>query len=426
MSKFQIIFTAIFGFFIIAGVMLFATFKGKDDLQLPAITIWGTVPESTFRAFVNEFNYTLEKPLTITYVEKKESTFHQEYVETLARSQGPDALLVPHELILKEEDKLIPVPYDVLSEREFKNTFIQPAELYLNSRGVLALPLSIDPLVMYWNRDHFTNAGLATYPRYWGDFEVLAEKITRKDAASNITRSAVALGEFRNVTNAKEILTTLILQTGDPIVKRTVDGPRVTFEAGQSGNSATQEAVQFFTEFSNPVRPLYSWNRALPVSKNFFVSEDLATYFGFSSELADIRDKNPNLNFDVAPLPQVKDAKNRVTFGKINAFAISKSSRDPNGTFQVLDLLTSPEALTIWSTQTGLPPVRRDLLSRSPQDPYLAVFYDAALTSRAWIDPDPQATNAIFQRMVESVLSSRNSLQDAIDRAGRELQDLYK
>lgn len=423
MSKFQVIFTAIFVLFIIVGVAVFATFKSGGRETLPSITIWGTIPSNTFTTFLSELNINRAEPLNISYEEIDEATFNEQFVETLARGGGPDAILVPHELVLKEEDKLVPIPYSVFPERDFKNTFIQSAELYLTPRGVLALPLSIDPLVMYWNRDLMTNAGLATHPQYWSEFQSLAGKINRKDSASNITRSALALGEFRNVLHAKEILSALIMQTGNPIVTRGAEGPQVTFEDGAAGASA---AVEFFTQFSNPVLTTYSWNRALPSSKNFFIAGDLATYFGFSSEIADIRAKNPNLNFDVASLPQAKDAPNRVTYGKIHALAIAKSSVNPNGTFMVLNELTSPQALSLWGEQTGLPPVRRDLISQTPTDPYLAVFYDAALTSRAWIDPDPVATGRIFQTMVENVISSRETLVDAVDRAGEELEALYE
>lgn len=426
MSKFQIIFTAIFALFIIVGVITFATFKTGNQQSLPNITIWGTVPGTIFNTFLSEINNTRSEPLTVSYVQMSEASFHEQYVETLARGEGPDAVLVPHELILKEEDKLVAIPYSVFSERDFKNTFIQTAELYLTSRGVLALPLSVDPLVMYWNRDLFTNAGIATFPRYWDEFVALAQKINRKDNASNITQSAIALGEFRNLTNAKEILTTLILQTGNPIVMRGPEGPLVTFSRGEQGGESVRNAIQFFTEFSNPVKTTYSWNRSLPQSKNFFIGGDLATYFGFSSEIADIRNKNPNLNFDVASLPQIRSGTNRVTFGKIHALAIAKSSANANGTFQVLNELTSPQALAIWSAQTGLPPVRRDLIAQTPEDAYLAVFYDAALISRAWLDPDPAATYTIFQKMVESVISSRETLIDAVDQAGDELQVLYE
>lgn len=426
MSKFQIVFIGIFALFIVMGVILFATFKSGSEEALPSITVWGTLPSNDFTRFVSEYNILLAEPLSINYVQKRVETFNTEYVETLARGGGPDAILVPHDLILKEEDKLVPLPYEVFPERTFKDTFIQSAELYLTPRGVLAIPFSIDPLLMYWNRDIFTNAGIPTYPRFWNDFSTLTQRITKKDNAANITQSAVALGEFRNIHHAKDILTTLFLQAGDSIVVQTPNGPSVTFgNLGTERGANTRSAVEFFTSFSNPSLPLYSWNRALPLSKNYFVAGDLATYFGFASELGDIRAKNPNLNFDVAPLPQLAAGQNRVTYGKIHAFALAKSVKDPNATFSILSLLTSKDALKTWGNISGLPPVRRDLLAENPTDPYLAIFYDAALTSRTWVDPDPIATGNIFQSMIESVISSRETLFQAVERAGRELQDLY-
>ncbi len=42
-------------------------------------------------------------------------------------------------------------------------------------------------------------------------------------------------------------------------------------------------------------------------SKNMFLAGDLALYFGFASELDDLKNKNPNLNFDVTLFPQTGD-----------------------------------------------------------------------------------------------------------------------
>ncbi|NDB57749.1 carbohydrate ABC transporter substrate-binding protein, partial [bacterium] len=203
MSKFQIILTSIFVVFIIAGVVAFATFKGDNtSVSLPTITIWGTFPESTFNNLVANINITRPNQISINYIEIPSSDFRRQYIEELARGKGPDAILISQDEILGFTDKIIEIPNTVLTQRDFQNTYIPQADLYITSTGIKAIPFIVDPMVMYWNRTILTNAGIAKYPAYWDDFSNLITRINQKDQNSNIRRSAIAMGEFRNVNHA--------------------------------------------------------------------------------------------------------------------------------------------------------------------------------------------------------------------------------
>jgi ABC-type glycerol-3-phosphate transport system substrate-binding protein len=428
MSNFQTILLGVFIFFIVIGVAIFATSKGSSNEESVGIVMWGTVSTDIFGTFVNKVNEGLEKQLKITYVEKRPDTFDQEYIEALAKGGGPDAILLSQDLILRHRETIIPVSYATFPERDFRDTFIAEGELYLTPQGIMAFPFSVDPLVMYWNRDMFTNAGLATYPRTWSDIGILTGILTTRDVSSNVLTSAVALGEFRNINHAKEILSALIIQAGNPITAYTSEGgvDNLLADRFSFATAPTETALSFYTKFSNPTDQVYSWNRALPASKTYFLSGNLATYFGFASELSDIRTKNPNLNFDVAVLPQALTGKNRATFGNMLGLAISKSTKSPGNTLSVLSGLFNRDAIAIWSESTKLPPVRRDLLLTRPQDPYLSIFYDSALISKAWLDPRPELTDTIFKDMIESVTSGKSRAGEAVSDAGIQIDNLLQ
>jgi multiple sugar transport system substrate-binding protein len=418
-TKFQLIVLLIFVAGIIIGLATLSLVKGDvEENPVTAITIWGVWPELQFEEFVAKLNNNYNNQLSITYVQKDSGTFERELTENLALGMGPDAILVPQEMLLSFENKLLTVPYTTVSARDYKNVFIEQAELYLRDAGIIGIPFSIDPMVMYWNRDMFTNVGLATYPKIWDDFVSLTKKINQKDVNANIRKSAIALGEFANVTNARDIFSLILLQSGNPIT--------VSRQATLGGNGAlmTQNALNFFNSFSNPSSPAYSWNRSLPQSKNYFLAGNLATYFGYASELRDIQEKNPNLNFDIAPMPQPKNAKNRVNYGRLYGFSIVKSSANPMGTLGVLTQLTSAQSLNALTEMTYLPPVRRDLIEAGSKDPYLTIFYDAALISKGWLDPNPFATTRLFQNLAESVTSGRVVADEAIEEANNELNVL--
>ncbi|MEK7463967.1 MAG: extracellular solute-binding protein [Patescibacteria group bacterium] len=432
MSKFQIILTSIFVLFIIIGVILFATYKGGDSqTTLPSITVWGTFPESLLTKYVTKLNITRPVPLKIEYTQISEVNFDKAFIEALARGLGPDAILVSQDLLHKHEDKVVPIPYSVLSQRDFQNTFVSQAELYLHSTGVLALPFMLDPLVMYWNRDTFTNAGVAVFPRFWDEFSAIGQRINQKDVNSNVRKTVISLGEFNNLAHAREVLGVLFLQAGNPVTYRESDSLAMASALGSRGYvglTSSLPALNFFTKFSDPRNPDYSWNRSLPNSKSFFLSGNLATYIGFASELLDIRQKNPNIDFDVAPLPQARGGQNKATFGTMYGFSIVRSSADANSAFAVLSELLTPSSLSEMVTMSYLPPVRRDMIASGSSDPYLSIFYDSALISKGWLDTNKAESYRIFQDIVESVTSGKKNasqaLQDGSDELDLSLKDI--
>ena len=71
-----------------------------------------------------------------------------------------------------------------------------------------------------------------------------------------------------------------------------------------------------------------------------------------------------------------------------------------------------------------MPPARRDLLSDKPDDDAFSVFYDAALQSQGWLDPDTKRTDLLFRDMIESVTSGRARTTEAVGKASREVDAL--
>lgn len=429
MTNFQIGIIVVFVVLAVIGVLAFAGTGGLGNKgeEIGQIEIWGAVPKEAMGSLLDTVSEADERFKNVKYTEKDSEAYQQEFIEALASGFGPDLFLIDHNSIIRNQDKIIEVPYQSFSQRDFKDTFIEEGELYLTSTGILGLPFSVDPLVMYWNRDIFQSAGVANPPKFWDEFFTLSPKITQRDPSSNITRSFTALGEFSNVENAKEIISAFIIQSSNPIVVGTENGlESVLDNKFDFAMVPAESAVRFYTEFSNPVKSVYSWNRSLPNSKQLFSAGDLAVYFGFASELSDIVRANPNLNFDIAVLPQLRDADTRVTYGRMNAFAIPRSSKNPDKAFITANVLTSANASAFYSGISGLPPARRDLLAIEQTTAISSVFYNSAIISKAWLDPDSAQTKMIFKNMVESVTSGRANLSEAVSTASAELNLLLR
>ena len=279
MSKFQIILLGVFGLIIVFSVIVFSKYKGSSG-NAAEVTLWGTVAVTDWGDIIQGTSLHNNKTLKVNYVEKNAETIDLEFVEAIAAGGGPDLIILPHYKIEKQKNKLIVIPYKSYSARDFKDAFIEGAEIYLSTEGVVALPIMVDPLVMYWNRTIFTDASLTEPPKYWDEFYALTQAISQKDGALNVSRSAVSLGEYGNVSNAKEILSTLMMQAGTPIVDNS--GPRpISVMASAFGKpiNPADAAVNFYTQFSNPSKTFYSWNRSLPESSSYFLSGKLGIYF---------------------------------------------------------------------------------------------------------------------------------------------------
>src|SRR3989338_1444800 len=179
--------------------------------------------------------------------------------------------------------------------------------------------------------------------------------------------------------------------------------------------------LQKRTEFSDPSKPVYSWNRSFPDSDNVFSAENLAFYFGYASELQSLVNKNPNQNFFVAPMPQIKNSNFKLTGARVTGLAISSFSKNFDTAFTAASLMTNGDFASKFAAALDTPPARRDLLATKPADAYSPIFYSSALYAKSWLDPSPEDTDNIFSGMVNAVLSNNLSVGDAVKDASSKL-----
>lgn len=429
-STFQIAFLAIFILIAIVGIAVFAGFGGSSRAVVPKATIWGTVPGY----YVNEMvrNINIRSTLVdVTYIQKDPETFQAEFVNALAEGKGPDAVLLDDDMLYSQKNKLQPVPFTTFPERDYLNTFIDGASIFVAKDGILGIPLSIDPMVMYYNKNILARHAVSRPPQTWKEMIQIAPSIIQRTDTSNVIQSLVPFGEYSNVKNAKEILATLFFQSGNSITERNLLNGEVysvidkDLEGGAEDGSAIASVLDFYTSFANPSKQLYTWNRSLPNSEDAFLAGNLAFYFGYASEIQRLQDKNPNLNFDVAQIPQETGGVPNV-YGKMTAFAIVKNSKNFAGALGVVSKLTEKDSIVLWRDLYNLPPVRRDLLAEPAKDPYMTVFYRSAIQSKSWYDPNPTDSDLVFKDMIESITSGRDKLSNAVGDAKLKLDKLLK
>lgn len=415
MKNFQIIIVVIFIAGAVLGILVFsgAIPLGKKNSVggQGTVVLWGTVPSSTIAPALESFN-NANPTFVVQYVQKYPETFNNDLLEALASGNGPDMFFLPDDLAYGYTNKIFTIPYSSYPVSAFKNNFAGAGEVFLTSKGILAFPITIDPLVMYYNRTTLDSNNIIYPPSFWEDFANLVPLLTKKDDSNKIIKSAVALGQFSNITNAKEILSTLFMQTGNPIIAE--QGGLFIPTLDQNNKYNLGLILKFYTDFADSLKPVYSWNKSLPNSTDAFSKEDLTFYFGFASELKSLINTNPNQNFLATPMPQIKNSNSKLTFGHVTGIAISAFSKNFNTAFTAATLMATGDFASKFANLQGVAPARRDLLKITPTDAYSPVFYSSALYARSFLDPSPTNTDDIFRLMVEKVLSNSMSVDNAV------------
>ncbi len=437
MKNFQIILLVVFGIF---GALAAAFFSGAIKLPVKAsqsptggasgsVVMWGTIPKSKIQDTIDFFNKQAGGGgLTLRYIEKNPLNYEKDLLDSFAFGGTPDIFFLSNNLISLYSDKVIEIPYQGFTERMIADTYIQSAEVFKTEKGILGYPFLADPLIMFYNKDHFDSKGITLPPKYWKEFSDLIPQLTEKNELLEIKKSGVALGESKNIKNFKEILLAMNIQLGNKIVVR--DYSKSVYTSVFSGKSLVsakpaEETLRFFLEFSNPLKSVYSWNKSLPFSLTAFAGGELSIYFGFASEIPLVQKMNPNLNFDIANIPQVEGSGNVLTYSNVYALAISKTTKNPQGSFYVAGQLANGQLAAPFSLVSGLSPVRRDLLTpTSLFTKFSDIYYKSAIASRSWIDPSYEKTNEIFSSMIENVLSGLKDYSKSVGDTNTELKSL--
>ena len=381
-----------------------------------SVTIWGTLDQGVMDSILGTLSKENKSLKVVSYKEIEERSFESTLVNAIAEGRSPDMIILPHDLLVSYRTKLEPISFEMMPVRNFRDTYIDGAEIFMLSDGTYGIPFAVDPLVMYWNRDIFSSGGLAQPPKTWETLRSQTVKtLVRTNDALAITQSAVAFGEYVNVNHAKDILAMLFLQAGNDIVAENDGEYSVTLAKGsQETISAGDAALTFYTGFALATKELYSWNRSKNLDRKEFLNGTLALYFGKGSEKDSLERENANLNFDVAPVPQSSGATVVRDYGDFYAFSIPRAAQNGQGAYAVAQYLGSTAVSQIIADAYGFAPVQRSQYAVENTDPFKSIIYSSALISRGWLDPSPRESGEIFKNMIEGVTSGRSRMKSVI------------
>lgn len=344
------------------------------------------------------------------------ATYEQDLLQAIAEGRGPDAFVIHHTWVDDKRGILTPAPDNIVDARAVKEEFVDVVEKDVVRDGsVYALPISVDTLAMFYNKDILNGAGIARPPRTWTDFQQMVERVTRVNRLGVIEQSAAALGTAANINRAPDLAQLLMIQSGLPIMEE--DG-RVDIN-----NDIGKRALTFYTDFSNRGKQVYTWNLQQDYSIDAFAEGETAVMFNYSYHVPTIRAKNPRLSFGIAPMPQIAGSSesNRVTFAAYWPFAVANSSTAPAAAWQLVRFITDHDSAAALNAAAVTPPARKDSVVELQRDPDLGVFAEQALVARSWPRVDIGAIDTIFNAMIDDIVTGAATLEEALRRAQDQL-----
>ncbi|MFA5022274.1 MAG: extracellular solute-binding protein [Patescibacteria group bacterium] len=442
---------------ITAGLMVTTGFQCKwvspttqKLLEPIEISWWSVVDDPTnIETLISDYK-TLHPNITINYRKLRPEEFKTELLNALAEDRGPDIFTIQNTWVTEQLSKLEPLPanikmaYEVtkkslgikeetlievrdaasITPAQLKNTFIDVVyDDVVRDGKIYGLPLSLDTLVLFYNRDLLNSAGIALPPTNWTVLQENVKKLTFQDKDGNLIQSGVALGTTSNVERYADILSLLMLQNGAQMVTNN----QVTFGAvprsfpDQTYNPGP-EAVRFYTDFANTSKEVYTYNETFPNSLNAFAQGRVAMIFGYNYHLAQLNAiSQGKLNYGITKVPQI-ERRPEVNFANYWVQVVSKKSKHKNEAWDFIQFISKEAEAKKYLTKTSKPTALRSLVDEQQTNDQIRPFAEQLLTSKSWYHGnDETAMENAFKEMIDSVRNG-TELKDAVGLAIQKIQ----
>ena len=381
----------------------------------------------------------LHPNVTINYRKLRLEEYERELLNALAEDRGPDIISLHNTWIHSYQSKLLPAPANVklafrevqgvqktqvwvektlpvISPSQVKNQFVDQVGRDVVIKGVgsdpklglvdqlYGLPLSLDTMVLYYNKDVLNASGIPTPAQDWAEFQDHVKRMTRYDQGK-LVKPAAGIGTSRNVERSFDILSLLMMQNG--AVMTDANGlptfHRMPVNLEREITPAV-EALIFYTDYANPSKEVFTWDDAQPNSYDAFIAGKTGYFFGYAYHLPRIRSQAPKLNFGVTGIPQIDPAA-KVNYANYWVESVSKKTAYPELAWDFVQFAANAERAKTYLAKTAKPTALRSLVNEQLNDPDLGVFAAQVLTAKSWYQGiNIAASEAAFNEMIDSTL----------------------
>lgn len=401
--------------------------------------------------------YKASRPyVTINIRQLRYEEYQDKFLTALADDVGPDIMSIHVRDLQKHATRLSTIPASVkvahiqtsggldpkltvTLEQNIMPTITNLRTNYLQtvSEDVIlggkayGLPLTVDTLALYYNKDLLDAAGIATPPTNWEEFLTAVQASTKIDPVNpdNILQSGAGIGTGKNIDNAPDIYATLLMQKG----LKVMENGNVTFAQNQERQeeSPALESLRFYTDFARPEKEVYTWNAAQENAFDQFVRGKSVFYFGFGFDYDRIKARAPQMNLAVTQMLQL----NTGSIANVASYwvqSVPKKSKHQNEAWDFVRFLSTPENIKAYSEKTHAPSALRvhNRDQKNEENP-LSPFALQVLQAQNWYrGKDYAGGQAAFRDLITNYLKPYNEEtqdpqerdRDLIIRAAQTLQ----
>jgi len=422
----------------------------KELLQPIELTWWGVFEDQAdLNEIINDYKI-IHPNISITYRKLREEEFETELLEALAEDRGPDIFSIHNTWVEKYISKIEPLPdkttmaYEItqkslgvkqetiievrdnvsITPTQLKNTFIDViASDVVKNNKIYGLPLSMDTLVLFYNRDLLNNAGIPLPPTSWQAVQESVKQLTFQDQSGNLIQSGVALGRGKNIENSPDILSLLMMQNGaEMTVGKAVAFGAIPPDFPDKNYNPGPEAIRFYTDFASPTKEVYTWNEKFPNSIDAFAAGQVAMMFGYNHHIPYLEAKRQGkLNYGIAKIPQI-EGRPEINFANYWVNTVSKKSKNQNAAWDFIQFATKKTEAKKYLEKTSRPTALRSLIEEQLANDALNIFADQLLTATSWYKGNnSKAAKEALIEMIESI-NEGSDVKEAIEISSLKIQ----
>lgn len=349
--------------------------------------------------------------IKINYRKFRYDEFERELLNALAEDRGPDIFSIPQQWLLEYQAKLAPLPAEIKMGYVVERTYFsikkeQVVEIRTSKSPTLrvlkdtyadtvssdavidgqiyGLPLSLETLIMFYNKSIMSQSGISQLPTDWQAFQEAVKKATKFEAGDRIVQAGTALGTGFNVQRSFDILSILMMQNGAKMANETTGMPSFfsKITVGNQTYSPGLTALQFYTDFANKTKVVYSWNTAMPESLASFMAGQVGFFFGYNYHIPQIKGQS-KVNFGVATIPQIPGS---ITKNYANYWleVVSKKSKYQNEAWDFLLFVNKKEEIKKFLDKTNRPTAQKSLIDWQLDNEDLYPSVSQVLTAGTW------------------------------------------
>ena len=392
---------------------------------------WGTYYDQDYfsraiERFEDKYFVDKDNNVTINYTKKDIETYEEELVDALAANQGPDIAMMEDGWFAKHKDKLSPFNLKEVDARSIRDSYLPVVtDVVMEGDTLYGLPVDISTLGLYYNEDIFDEYRIRRPPATWSEFNTYVRMLTKRNG-NNISQAGVAMGASNNIDNSEDILLTLMLQNGTSVDSS--DRQSAAFNLSVQSASGEpvytgRKALQYYSAFTDPGKDVYTWNPQMKRAWELFAKGKVAMIFDYYSRAIDIYNRNPNLDFEFARIPQIKDAEpdERKVIAKFWFQAVTNNANDAESekwAWHFVKYLAEEMADSSLKEKA-----ERDEREVQGDD----IFVGQGLIAKTvYKGKSPEEFNQAFQAMINNVVVHNQEIRDAIDSAAAKVTDIYR